>query len=324
MKDCPESSNSFVYKKSIWKWALYSILLREICDGMELSIIVPSIQDHMIYDYNHDKILDTKNFSIFWASRIFIAYFSGSIISMLIFGYLRDKYFNSRPLILFCCFTSILGNLVFILAPSIPFLVLGRFLAGITIGVLFQSDVGKHAHLTIGQKSYTNALLYFTWHLGQILGTSIQGFISKLKLDFAILGYKKITQNNVGIILVLVLYSLSGIFTFVTYRSEFFIIEDYERLHHGNIVSDDKSSQINDKTPLKTDKQTENSNLSIWKILKKQIIYTTLLGLTIDGFFQATIMNMLLPTLGNKILNFDQSKVSWILSSVIIIRMVLT
>ena len=335
----------FIYDKNVWKKSKYAIYLRLICDGLQQTIIVPSIQDHIANDFPETSNLTSDDFSnnkidsIKWSSYIFISYMIGNFISLIIYGYLRDHYFRSRTLILSGYIFVITGNLLYLLAPNLIFLLLARFLTGITTGVIFQSDIGKQAdeNLPINKKILVGARFFSFWTLGMILGQQVQGLIFRFFSDFEVtltmFGDKKIGVNNVGAGLNVILLVISWVVTFVVYRSEYFIEEDYQR--KNDIVVEEVEMQLNDEEQiqefLKKDRPnftdlfglTFDEGITIFcKMQATRIIYfltTTIYGILITGIFQA-FPDIFIPTYFTQRFNFDQQKISNLGTLILITR----
>ena len=215
------------YNQSKWNIAFYCILLRCICDGIEYSIIIPSLKNYLDTAFTWE---DPENPpTIKWNSYVLASYQLGSIFSLVVFGYLRDKHYTGKSLMLFCCACSITGNLIYFLAPIPQLLCLGRFICGLTVLGLHLAEIGKHSHLDTTGKTMHITWVFVSLNMCQILGPVTFLAMDLLKIDFELWEGKQANQYNFGAVVTAVLYTISFVLTLIFYQPEYFIREDFAR-----------------------------------------------------------------------------------------------
>ena len=116
-------------------YLLYACLCsRLLSDGFEYAIILPTLWPY----------LQSQGCKISYIGWVLGGYAFGGLISAPVVGWLSDKFpKHQKKLLLGGGMLSILGNLIYFVAPSKEFVLLGRFFCGFGVDPIIMAEIGR-------------------------------------------------------------------------------------------------------------------------------------------------------------------------------------
>ena len=116
--------------------AVSLLVFRFIIDGLESSVIIPTIKVYLNNDFN-----TTAEF----VGPVMAAYGIGGLLSGFTLGRLSDLTQRPDFIIVFCSILSAFGNFLYALASNKNYLVLARFISGFNTNAIC---IGGHFNPT--------------------------------------------------------------------------------------------------------------------------------------------------------------------------------
>lgn len=307
----------YKYNEKSWNIAYKVILFRVLIDGMEFSIVMPSLWKYINTDFNA---------GIDWKGWILAAYQISNCLSTLIFGILRDKGTSGKTLMLVSCFSSMIGNFMYCLAPQVQYVLLGRVLGGLSVFAVHLAEVGKNSNLETGRKQAAIGHICMTFGFTQILGTLSLMILDWLNVDFNINIFgidKHINPNNFGGVVLACFYATNFILVYFLYKPENFIQSDYEK-KFGKIEAEteklnpeaaDKNAGENEKT-----EKTDENQHSLFTCLTDPVYVTTVVGIYFFCIILET-MNVLLAPIGQYYFDWLPAReIAWLFTLYFLVR----
>lgn len=152
--------------------ALGLIFFTMLLDIMGLSLLMP-VAPQIVRLYSPDA---------FMVTMVTMMYAGGQFVASPILGKLGDRY-GRRPVLLFSILGQAAGFLIFGLGGSLPVLLLGRLIGGVTAANLatataYIADVSRR-----DEQSKNFALVGTAWSLGLIIGPALGGLFGQLSLQ---------------------------------------------------------------------------------------------------------------------------------------------
>ncbi len=152
--------------------ALGLIFFTMLMDIMGLALLAP-VAPQIVLQYSPDA---------FMVTMVTMMYAGGQFVASPILGKLGDRY-GRRPVLLFSILGQAAGFLIFGLGGSLPVLLLGRLIGGVTAGNLatataYIADVSRR-----DEQSKNFALVGTAWSLGLIVGPALGGLFGQVSLQ---------------------------------------------------------------------------------------------------------------------------------------------
>ncbi len=152
--------------------ALGLIFFTMLMDIMGIALLAP-VAPQIVLQYSPDA---------FMVTMVTMMYAGGQFMASPILGKLGDRY-GRRPVLLFSILGQAIGFLIFGLGGSLPVLLLGRLIGGVTAGNLatataYIADVSRRE-----EQAKHFALVGTAWSLGLIVGPALGGLFGAISLQ---------------------------------------------------------------------------------------------------------------------------------------------
>jgi len=271
--------NEQVYHQK-WRIVYRCLAFRFLSDGVEYSIILPTLYNYLVKRYETD---------VSYVGVVMAAYAFGGLISAPFIGPLADKTGATKNIITFGCIVSFLSNMSYAFSPTKELVALARFFAGLNCDPLVLGEIGRIHFLTEDERSKAISGVFIFRQMGVLIGPLIVILGSKLPSFYVWNTF--IDQNNSGSLFNAILYFISTL--------SFIFIYDSEVL----TKTPDETEKDEIKSPLTKEKAT------LGQVLFYEPIWVGLFGTYVIQFQQSSIEAVLAP-LTSKLFGWNQNNIA--------------
>lgn len=272
----PENEDLYQQK---WKIVYRCLAFRFFTDGVEYSIILPTLYNYLVKRYETD---------VSYVGVIMAAYAFGGLISAPFIGPLADRTGETKNIITFGCIVSFLSNMSYAFSPTKELVALARFFAGLNCDPLVLGEIGRINFLTEDERSKAISGVFIFRQMGVLVGPLVVILGSKMPSFYVLNTF--IDQNNSGSL-------FNGILYFISTLS-FIFLYDSEQLTNTN---------ENETDELKSPSTTEKATLG--QVLLYEPIWVGLFGTYVIQFQQSSIEAVLAP-LTSKLFGWNQNNIA--------------
>jgi len=272
----PENEDLYQQK---WKIVYRCLAFRFFTDGVEYSIILPTLYNYLVKRYETD---------VSYVGVIMAAYAFGGLISAPFIGPLADRTGETKNIITFGCIVSFLSNMSYAFSPTKELVALARFFAGLNCDPLVLGEIGRINFLTEDERSKAISGVFIFRQMGVLVGPLVVILGSKMPSFYVLNTF--IDQNNSGSL-------FNGILYFISTLS-FIFLYDSEQLTNTN---ENETDEL--KSPSTTDKAT------LGQVLLYEPIWVGLFGTYVIQFQQSSIEAVLAP-LTSKLFGWNQNNIA--------------
>ena len=270
--------NEDLYRRK-WKIIYRCLAFRFFTDGVEYSIILPTLYNYLVKRYETD---------VSYVGVVMAAYAFGGLISAPFIGPLADRTGETKNIITFGCIVSFLSNMSYAFSPTKELVALARFFAGLNCDPLVLGEIGRINFLTEDERSKAISGVFIFRQMGVLVGPLVVILGSKLPSFYVLNTF--IDQNNSGSL-------FNGILYFISTLSFIFFYDSKA------LTKTDENENDELKSPSNSEKAT------LGQVLLYEPIWVGLFGTYVIQFQQSSIEAVLAP-LTSKLFGWNQNNIA--------------